>query len=255
MKVLAVEPHGDDLLLACKSFLELDGNEIDMITVSDRYSANLNEEFKSIKSVEFLDYEGLGYNGGTVFLKTYVVHRDYQNKIPIYQNYLEFLMNEAYEPDQYNKAYKKLYNSLYSRIKSSNYELILAPIGLVQPNHMLLGHVMRNITKEVAIPVLHYIEKPYIANRYCKEMYEDYKARFFDSKFYEINPGYPRIKGYNADVEKLVRKYYPTELRLFRFDYDILNNYPCMYVTSDKAIYDRYVNVLSVDNFTKNHIS
>ena len=94
MKVLAVEPHGDDLLLACKSFLELDGNEIDMITVSDRYSANLNEEFKSIKSVEFMDYEGLGYNGGTVFLKTYVVHRDYQNKIPIYQNYLEFLVHK-----------------------------------------------------------------------------------------------------------------------------------------------------------------
>ena len=132
-------------------------------------------------------------------------------------------MNEAYEPDQYNKAYKKLYNSLYSRIKSSNYELILAPIGLVQPNHMLLGHVIRDIIRELAIPVLHYIEKPYIANRYCKEMYEDYKARFFDSKFYEINPGYPRIKGCNAYVEKLVRKYYPTELRLFRFDHDILN--------------------------------
>lgn len=229
IKVLMIEPHGDDALLSCLSFIKKNNVDIDLITFSDRESEGLFKHYSSIVSTHYYRYPSLGYTNGKPYLETHAVHRGFKNGDPIYDNYTEFIRD--HHSTEYKELFDKMVTDIDNYLSRKDYDLVVSPSGLVQPHHVLVRQSVDEALKNKNIPVLYYADKYYIQNRYAKEMYESMKLsmKSNNSTEIEINPGYSKYQAPNQEVYNMMEEIYPTELKLFRFYSDIIMNVPCKY--------------------------
>ena len=110
------------------------------------------------------------------------------------------------------------------------YDLVLCPIGIVHPYHLVVNKAWNEVNdylSGVGLPTLYYADKHYIQNRYGKEMYETAKISLNLDR--EINPGYTMLRESSKIVSDALCKVYPTESKLLRFYSDIILRYPCKY--------------------------
>ena len=223
MKILILEPHGDDAVLSCNSILETD-NDIDIVTFSDgRTSEGLMKYYPSIKSTRYVGFDNLWFPDNKPLLRTYDVHRDYNQGKPIARNYDRTLIENFGE--DYYRAENELYGYLVGA-SVDNYDLVLCCSGISHPYHVALRNAMIKYLRGHDVPVLWYGDKYYLNNRYAKEFYETLpEVLGVDS---EINEGYEEISD-NLKVQKVMEEVYPTELKLFRFYSPIILNCKCKY--------------------------
>ena len=231
MNILILEPHGDDAILSANSLLALPEANIDIITFADfRTSEGLKEFFPSIRKTEYIDHNNLYYFDRKPILKTNQVHRDYIEGKPIIDNYNNMLLD--YFGDLYTKAENLAYDTIKS-IDFDQYDLLACPVGLSHPYHVVLRNALIRSINEDCLdkPVLWFADKPYISNRYNKEIWS-LMPRFLgvDS---EINPGYEEIPEL-TDIYKIMKKVYPTEMNLFTYTGDIILKFHCKYLYDSK---------------------
>lgn len=228
MKILILEPHGDDAVLSCNSILET-SNDIDIVTFSDsRSSEGLRKYYPSINSTTYVGFDNLWFADNKPLLKTHKVHKDYKQGKPIAKNYDQTLIDNF--GDDYYRSENELYNYL---LKSSidTYDLVLCCSGISHPYHVALRNAMLRYLKSHEIPVLWYGDKYYLNNRYAKEFYETLPEILdVDS---EINEGYEEIAD-NSLVRIAMENVYPTEVKLFRFYSPIILNCKCKYYYNSK---------------------
>lgn len=235
MKILILEPHGDDALLSCHSILKTN-NEIDILTLSERPSDGLKNYYKSINNVEFLGFPNLWYRNGKPILNTHQVHREFKEGLPISNNYVNKLI-EIYGNEYYDDL-----NMVKTVIKDdyNNYDIVVCPIAVVHPYHVIVREAWKSINSE--IPTLYYADKYYIQNRYAKEMYEDLvKSMKLDK---EYNSGYNRLDKENKIISEILCSVYPSESQLLRFYSDIILWYPCKYAYKSNELVERLIGEL-----------
>lgn len=219
MNTLIIEPHGDDALFSCFDILDkAPESSISIFTLSDhRSSEGLKKYFKSVGYATYVGIDNVYYPNGKVVLKTHQVHRDYVNGVPIFDNYRKFLYSDEFEYSKYVKIAEDQIKDIVKDILFKNkYDLVITNLGLSHPFHIATS---KAVTEVSDIPVLYMVDKPYISNRYNKELYENFLKTHTD--MLEINPGYYNVVG-NDKIEKILRDVYPTEVKLLRFSSDVL---------------------------------
>lgn len=239
MKILLLEPHGDDALLSCFSLLKTN-NDIDLLTFSERGSEGLISKFESITNHEFVNFPNIWYKDGKVILNTHDVHRRFLNKEPISSQY-DTQLQDIYK-DEWISDFMMIESKIAEYISHKEYDLVVCPSGITHPYHVLIRQVWSKIKGN--IPTLYYADKYYIQNRYSKEMYEDLKSHLNCDK--EINPGYVRLEVENKELVDILYEVYPSEGKLMRFYSDIILWYPCKYMyNSNDIIIERLVGDLN----------
>lgn len=227
MRILSIEPHGDDTFLSANSLLASD-NEIDIITLSTRESTNLKKFYPSVKNVDFADIEDVWLE--SPILKTHQVHRDFLEGKPIVESFALSVMEQI--PDKMSRGRKEVRDYLGEK-DFSGYDIVLTCSGLVNPFHLIVRDAVRDIVEK---PILYYGDKHYLNTRYAKEFYERIKD-YLDCDA-EVNPGYEQLPEENSYLKEVLGEVYPTEYKLLRFYSDIILNYPCKYIynSRDKII-------------------
>ena len=238
MRVLILEPHGDDAVLSCNSILETN-NDIDIVTFSDeRTSEGLKEFYPSVKSTKYVGFDNLWFKDNKPLLETHKVHKDYLLHKPIAKNYDKTLIENF--GDEYRRAEYELYNYL-SNFSINEYDLVVCCSGISHPYHVALRNAMLRYLKSYEIPVLWYGDKYYLNNRYAKEFYETLPEILdVDS---EINEGYEEIPD-NLLVQLAMEAVYPTEIKLFRFYRPIILNCKCKYYYNSK--YEEVIDTIAL---------
>lgn len=233
MKILILEPHGDDALLSCFDLLKTD-NEIHLLTFSERGSEGMVDKFESVTHHEFMNFPNIWYKDGKPILKTHDVHRRYLNKEPISSQYDDQLHEIYKDNDEWITDKCMIQKAINRYIESGTYDIVVCPAGVTHPYHVLIREAW--CTLNYHIPTLFYADKYYIQNRYSKEMYEDLKKQYGCDT--EVNPGYVRLETENKELVDLLYEIYPSEGKLMRFYSDIIAWYPCkyMYRSYDKII-------------------
>ena len=227
MKILLLEPHGDDALISCTSLLYDDTNDIDLVTFSEsRSSEGLRAYFPSIKNCTYLSLDDLYFKDNKPLLNTHKVHRDYLNGIELVGKYDDMLIGSLGFP--YLRLMDNFYEALLN-IDMNQYELVVSPVGLSHPSHVGL----RNAVIKLGIdkPIIWYVDKPYISTRYNKEILTCIPKYLGTDR--EVNPGYVEVSD-RDDIYYILSKVYPSEVRLYRFTGDIIAKYPNKYLYSSR---------------------
>lgn len=238
MKILLLEPHGDDALLSCHSILKTD-NEIYLLTFSDHASYGLEKYYPSIKKLEFMDFKNLWYPNGKPILKTYQVHKDYLDGKPIAEDYLA-VIKEIFKED-WDVSLDHIKNKISDLVSLNNFDIVLCPSAVVHPYHIAVREAWLQFNKNINIPTIFYADKYYIQNRYAKEMYE-YLVKSWNFK--EHNPGYVQLEEENTKIKDILWDVYPTEGKLLRFYSDIILWYPCKYMYDNNEKVEELINEL-----------
>lgn len=234
MKILILEPHGDDALLSCNSILDTD-NDIDILTFADyRSSEELKNYYNSIKCTKYLNNNNLWYPEGKFPLNTRIIHKDYINGINVYDKFIDFISDKFRE--SYYNSIELSKNSLLREVQNlSKYDIVLCPSGIVHPYHLVINRMWNNINKEYNIPTIYYADKYYIQNRYGKELFNS-SIDSMNLKFSNKDILFNRLDTPNRKISDILCKVYPTESKLLRFYNDIIEWYKCVYAynTNDK---------------------
>lgn len=231
MKILILEPHGDDALLSCYDLLKSD-EEIFLMTFSERGSDSLQEKMPSIKYSEYMDYPNLWFRDGKSLLKSHEVHRDYNNGVSVYYKYLKTLMSEFGE--EFIRDVEQVSRRIAEIMYQYDPDVVVCPVGLSHPYHVVVREAWNSIKCK---PTLYYVDKYYIQTRYNKEIYQDFLRN--NSEYREYNPGYEPLPESRDEIASLLKECYPTESMLLRFYSDIILNYPCKYVYEPNNIVER----------------
>jgi hypothetical protein len=227
MKALVIEPHGDDAILSCNSFLKLKDIDKDVITFSSRPSYELSKYYP-VNNIQYMELDNLWYKDGKPILKTNIVHREFNEGLPIYDNYIETLRSEF---EDFDKHVDEIYNKLSTIISTNSYDMLVGPVGLVHPYHVAVRVAINKLDTE--LPILYYVDKYYISNRYAKELYANYVKEYGGI---EINPGYTK---YEKEDEELINNFcaaYPTEKMLLRFYRETIGSIPCKYIYNNNKL-------------------
>lgn len=164
-KVLAIEPHGDDILCSCSSLLNSKNVCIDILTLGkSRSSDKLKDKVPTISSVSYLEMPEIGYSDRPRF-NTHDIHKRFVSGEDVYN----YCANEI----RCMSVYKSLHEELLSFMKTFNfyeYDFVFSPLGLVHPYHLLVS----DVSKELCADIVLYADKPYVGTRYATECLESY---------------------------------------------------------------------------------
>lgn len=215
-KVLIIEPHGDDALCSCSSIMRDKNNLVTVLTLSERPSDKLKNHYDNIENTIFLDLNDLNY-GRRPKVSTHDIHRKYLNNEDVYNLYKNLVI-ETFE--EYKDTKEIIKESIKSYLLSDIYEYVVFPLGLCHPYHIVVAESIKELIEDNNLlkrkKFCLYVDKPYIQNRYVKEMYEFYKSSHNMDK---INHDYD---GREEEILKVLKDVYPTEVNMLRFSSDIL---------------------------------
>ena len=237
MKILILEPHGDDALLSCYSILETN-HDIDILTFSARSSDGLEKHYPSIKGLMFCNINNLWYPDGKIILKTHEVHKAFTAGEPIAHNYLTKL-KEIFG-SEFDEDVEEVKEKILLTLGQSQPDIVVCPISVVHPYHIVVREAWRSL--QLDIPTLYYADKYYIQNRYGKEMYEDLRTELHLDQ--EVNPGYEYLSEKNTRIANILCEVYPSESMLLRFYSDIILWYPCKYAYKSNEKVEELINDL-----------
>ena len=225
MKILILEPHGDDALLSCHDVLTNLNNEITLLTFSARSSYKLIEIYPTIKRAPYLDTRNLWFPDGHPLLKTHEVHRDYLDNKPIYDSYINLLLSVFRQ--EYIEDYEEVLKSIFQELQKDRYDVVLCPVGLSHPYHVIVSHCWTDEFSKLSrgdVPTVYYGDKHYIQTRYCKELFLNYVS----SRQLSVT-GYGEVIPKNQNLEDALRVAYPSEVKLLRFYSDVILFHKCIY--------------------------
>lgn len=218
LKVLIIEPHGDDALLSAYKILSNKICDIDIITLSGRSSEKLkgNQYLGTINNITYLDLEDIDYDTRPK-CNTHEYNKMYKEGINVYEHYCTVLGKEY--GDEVWSQLVDVANKISENIEDiHDYDIVLIPAGLNHPYHYFIYKAMRLITDKEEIPnIIYYAEKPYISNRYVRQML-DGLIKSENLSRYEVS----MTEGDTAFKSQTFREVYPTEVNMLRFSSECL---------------------------------
>lgn len=140
--------------------------------------------------------------------------------INVYTYYLDLIYGTLYNDCKATED--SISEFVYSYI-TDYYDVILLPVGLCHPYHIITGKVIRKLGN---LNFILYQDKPYYQYRYVKEMYESFKK--FSN--YKVEFKSPTVNKEDSVIDTF-RKVYPTEISMLRFSRDILTKSEDTYIS------------------------
>ena len=207
MKVLIIEPHADDALLSCYTTLFNTDYEVSIMTLTDE----TNKDSTKLKDdgiiKELYQLKGLD-------------HSDFKSRLTSPKYVKELYKRDGKVIEHLKLKLKELDASRYDKVKDmldsninniNSFDLVLVPLGIVHPDHLVVRELVDSMNLETKIR--YYEDKPY-----NKRIYGQIMAR-------ELSEGMRLIEvilSEDQKVEKVknLKKYYPTEVAIMRFDGD-----------------------------------
>lgn len=219
MNILLIEPHGDDSLCSASSVLRSTKFNVDVLTLSGRPSHGLKDLYPSVNSTVFLDLPDLDYYRRPK-VNTHEIHKMFIEGINVYTYYLDLIYDTLYNDCQATED--SISEFVYSYI-TDYYDVILLPVGLCHPYHIITGKSIRKLGN---LNFILYQDKPYYQYRYVKEMYESFKK--FSN--YKVEFKSPTVDKEDSVIDTF-RRVYPTEISMLRFSRDILTKSEDTYIS------------------------
>ena len=217
--IYILEPHGDDALISCYPLLSDPSLQISVVTLgSSRSSLRLTEHFPSIKEVRYVDLYEV-----SIHIARASYHRDFKSwqrsgppseKTPWMwqQEVTENLAGELWK-ESYNLLSEYLDKFFELTMKSG--DLVLAPIGIVHPYHILVSKYVTQYQSFVRpdLKYGYYSDAPYNGAAWTRPI-EDSHPKIPSLK---LTSWTPEVDDYK---EKVFRSVYPLEVqKLFRFSF------------------------------------
>ena len=224
MRTLVIEPHGDDALIS--AWTALKGNlSIDLLTCAERSSAGLRDHLSDecVCMTTFLDQLDINL-GLRPKVDTHEVNRLFKNGEDV-SYYRELTLSAVLDNIELYNSEGLLAETLLSKLATgSYYDFVLVPVGLDHPYHVFISDMIHRLVP-VNTKLIRYVDKPYIAKRYCKQILECWSKN---------NPTLSVMTvRYNTEESNEKRKVfasvYPTEQSLLRFTSDSILIDPDIY--------------------------
>lgn len=207
MKVLIIEPHADDALLSCYTTLFNPDYEVSIMTLTDETAKNSSKLKDDGIIKELYQLRGLD-------------HSDFKNRItnPRYVKDLYKLEGKVIEHLKYKirKSDNIRYDIIGTMLEDhrsdiNSYDLVLVPLGIVHPDHLVVRELVDSMN--LGIKIRYYEDKPY-----NKRVYGQIMAK-------ELSEGMKLTEVALSEEQKVekvknLKKYYPTEVAIMRFDGD-----------------------------------
>lgn len=236
MKVLIVEPHGDDAFISCSSALIQEDLDITVLTMSDRDSHNLDSYYDAVKHTVYIDAPDIHYDLRLKY-STHDIHRRYLAGEDLYQKYIQDMNHHLLV------EHRQDYESFVNKIKDSidllpvDYDLAIIPLGLFHPNHYATWRASRSFILP-NIPRIYYVDKPYIEKRYVKEILKCSSYNLYTAPVQE--------KSIRAEYFK---KLYPTEQSLLRYSSETILEWKDIYAIpeeyKDNSLVREFISIVS----------
>lgn len=233
MKILLIEPHGDDAFLSCFPLLLSKNVDIDVLTLIGRESSQLKEsESMSVINTHycnlFKDNPDFIYKN----LRTKSVH-ELKRLVKANLNLREALLNDilAFDP-----KFLEEFSYVDKALDYSKYDLIGLPVGLVHTQHLYTSHYCTVLLKDSNI--FYYKDLPYAKSVSGNLIYTEFKTQLSD--YVEVTPCKPKEL---AKVKHgLFKELYPTEVKLLRFSSEGCLEMPESFLVK-KNIHDKFINL------------
>lgn len=223
MKLLIVEPHGDDAFISCSSALMNDDLLKVVLTMSDRDSHRLTEHYESVHQTIFLGAPDVHYDLRIKY-STHDVHRKYLAGENLYEMYIKDMNHHIVGDniDHYNAFLKEIESNLHKI--PLDYDLAVVPLGLFHPNHYATWRAAQFFIHRTT-PMIYYVDKPYIEKRYVQEIlkcsdYDLYTASVQDK----------------STRQSIFKDLYPTEQGLLRYSSESILEWKDIYAVSKNLI-------------------
>lgn len=214
MRILFIEPHGDDLLCSASHLLTY-GNKIDIITLGHSRSSEKLKEYLPI-IIETVTYKDLPEIDYSLYRRTGLTthninYRFKLNPRSVYSFYKEKMDFEFLDSEEFSMVRFKLAAVLHN-LDYTPYDLVYIPVGLRHPYHYIVNYFgMNYIPKE---KLRFYVDKPYYQSRYCQQVKVSFQlVNSLQESTYPIDGNL---------VEKLLKEVYPTEVGMLRFSSEVL---------------------------------
>lgn len=203
MKILILEPHGDDILVnlhqELKAYAE-NSHEIDVVTITHYNAENtrnyLNGEFPNkIHHIQSLNLPCCGW-----WMK-------FNNRLGASQSFgdrFEFYRKVILSRKETIYNVLMIENFLIERLSKVNYDYIFCPMGIGHPDHFSTVFALQCIAGLDMSKVLYYKEHPYCYNKY----YDKFLDELYENEGTKVATVYNCS---NTELQSLMNKYYPTE--------------------------------------------
>lgn len=207
MRVLIIEPHGDDAFISCSSTMLREAIKCKIVTFADRESHRLADIYESIYDTAYLDLPDVHYDFRIKY-STHDIHKRFLAGENLYDKYIQDMDDLLLGYGEANTIYDKIIIGLQDYmdiILDNSYDLAILPMGLFHPNHYA-AHRVSKFYLPMDMPRIYYVDKPYIEKRYVQEILKC--------------STYPLFTAPVEDKEtrsKVFKQIYPTEQGLLRY--------------------------------------
>ena len=169
MKILIVEPHPDDAILsvfgATRQWVT-EGNDVSIVSVAENHQKDSSNycEYVRVKCLKTKMFPDVNFKSHRI---PFNVIKEQGN-----QSYL-------YQREHYISAHSSVYNELhqwYNNLLSDQlfgqFDMIVYPVGILHPFHVIVSSVFERICTELAIAAMCYADMPYSNKGYGKVLIE-----------------------------------------------------------------------------------
>ena len=214
VKILAIEPHGDDILLSCFSVLRQEKATVDVLTLglnpernihSDNPSLQLGLRFPTVTNVWHArlpewNVSERGYNHNDV-------NRWAKSGLNPWQVTREMVAScTGFSKGGPLSRLKRFFQEEY---EVGTYDLILAPLGLAHPYHMC---VRLAVDECLPLNAVYYCESPYRHKKYVQKLIEGARKLLPDrGRTLRVQPIKETAYGIRKEKVKMFSLIYPTE--------------------------------------------
>lgn len=213
MKILIIEPHGDDALCSLSHVLADKNKEITLYTMGvSRSSEKLKEYYPNIKDYKYFELPEIHFSNVKHLLNTHVFNGIYKDAGPIecYAHYVDKMSKFMEYTDVVNPL-----RDILKEISYNKFHAVYIPVGLKHPYHYVLAKLAEIYAPE--FKVIYYADKPYIQTRMMDQILEGW---LYSKGFSKSNIHY--VPTHGESVKDLLFKVYPTERGMLRFSSKVL---------------------------------
>lgn len=219
MKILIVEPHGDDALFSmfdiCKLYKSGIIDQLDIVTVSGRSSESFknggyasSSVYLNLKDIEFKDRP----------TKHTVVNKLFKEGVNLDSYFNELIMQSN------NEDFNNLMNEL-KVINFDDYDYVVTNVGVAHLNHIITRLVLLNLVDCNKLILSNDI--PYSCKVYGKKLLDSTVSNLNRLSLLMESSGCSNDNFINEKI-RCLKDYYPTETLFLRWDRDNLEK-PCIY--------------------------
>lgn len=238
MRVLIVEPHGDDAFISCSSAMLKQDIKSNVVTFADRDSHRLGDVYDSVHKTTWLDAPDVHYDFRIKY-STHDIHKRFLAGENLYDSYIKDMDNLLLDKEtDASNIYIDIFFKLLDYtavILEEDYDLAILPLGLFHPNHYAV-HKLSKILLSPDIPKIYYVDKPYIEKRYVQEILKCSPYSLFTAPVED-----------KETRAKIFKSLYPTEQGLLRYSSQTILEWKDIYaVPKEFEENDRLVEFLNI---------